>query len=51
MHYLTDVVAGAIASGIWLAVVLAVLFRPAQDRVGRTAANRSGPENAPLPGQ
>lgn len=27
MHYLTDVVAGAVASGIWLAVVLAVLLR------------------------
>jgi undecaprenyl-diphosphatase len=31
MHYLTDVVAGAIASGIWLAVVLIVLLRPAPD--------------------
>jgi len=32
MHYLSDVVAGAIASGIWLAVVLVVLLRPAPDR-------------------
>lgn len=31
MHYLSDVVAGAFASGIWLAVVLVVLLRPAPD--------------------
>jgi membrane-associated phospholipid phosphatase len=28
MHFLTDVVAGAIAGGIWLAVVLMMLLRP-----------------------
>lgn len=33
MHYLSDVVAGALASGIWLAVVLIVLLpRPARHR-------------------
>ena len=27
MHYLTDVLAGVLASGVWLAVVLLVLLR------------------------
>lgn len=34
MHHLTDVVAGAIASGIWLAVVLVVLLRSPEGRPG-----------------
>lgn len=38
MHFLSDVVAGALASGIWLAVVLVVLLRPTPEPDGRTSA-------------
>lgn len=38
MHYLSDVLAGALASGIWLAVVLVVLLRPPPAPNGRPAA-------------
>ena len=45
MHYLTDVVAGAIASGIWIAVVLAVLLRAAP--AGQPSANGESRRAAP----
>lgn len=43
MHYLTDVVAGAIAGGIWLTAVLVVLLRtaPAADRNRNVSGRRS----------
>ena len=40
MHYLTDVLAGALASGIWLAVVLVLFSR---------TTNRPGPREARVP--
>lgn len=43
MHYLTDVVAGAIAAGIWLTAVLVVLLRtPPPAERNRTISRRAG---------
>jgi membrane-associated phospholipid phosphatase len=42
MHYLTDVSAGALASGIWLTVVLVMLLPTATaNRVDRTEGART----------
>jgi membrane-associated phospholipid phosphatase len=45
MHYLSDVLAGALASCIWLTVVLIVLLRPAPD--GRPPAGGASRRAAP----
>ena len=47
MLYLSDVVAGAFASGIWLAVVLVVFLRPAPAADGRPPAVRLSRRAAP----
>ncbi len=47
MHFLTDVVAGAVASGIWLAVVLVVLLRPTPAVDGRPPAVRASRRTGP----
>ena len=42
MHYPTDVVIGALGGGLWLAVVVTTLLRPAATEVSRAVSRVDG---------
>jgi membrane-associated phospholipid phosphatase len=48
MHYPTDVVAGALAGGLWMAIVVATLLRPHPSPPAVAARSRGRLVGAPL---
>jgi membrane-associated phospholipid phosphatase len=47
MHYLTDVIAGGLAGGLWMVVVLLTLLRLRPDRLSSPASGRRQEERQP----